>query len=72
MWVLRTLVLEEQYVLLTTEPSLQPHTPHFPESLIRVVHTYNPSTLEAEARESKVCGQPGLCNETLSEALPNV
>jgi hypothetical protein len=32
-----------------------------------VVHTYNPSTWEAEAGGSRVQGQPGLHNEILYE-----
>jgi hypothetical protein len=32
-----------------------------------VAHACNPSTLEAETRELKVPGQPGLHCETLSE-----
>jgi hypothetical protein len=32
-----------------------------------VVHTFNPSTQEAEAGESKVEGEPGLHTKTLSQ-----
>jgi hypothetical protein len=33
------------------------------EELGMMIHTYNPSTLEAEARESRVPGQPELYSE---------
>ena len=65
-WELNSGLLEEQQVLLTSEPSLQPHATrsfYKKKSPIKVVavHSFNSSTPEAQVGESLwVRGQPGL------------